>query len=454
MEAQTIINEMITKARVAQKTFEKYSQEQVDACVREIAWSVYNNYEELAKREYNETGMGNLSDKLSKNRVRPTVFWWHLKGKKSRGIIRRLDDKGLVELAKPMGVVGCIAPVTGAIVTPLHNMMCALKCGNSVIFSPHPAAVETSKYYMELVNAALKKTGAPENLIQMVENPTIELSRLVMESCDISIATGGPGLVKAAYSSGKPSYGVGAGNDQCLVDRGRNFDEVAQMIIVSKTVENGIPCGSEQYTQCHRNDLESLIAAFERNGAYVLRNSEDIDKIRKTIFPNHEQNKAIVGRVPSVIAKQAGITIPENTRLLVILVDTYGEEEDLAKEKLFPVMCLRAYDTWEDAVTVAQANLEVMGKGHSCMIHSDSQAHIEYAAENIDVCRFGINQSSSKCVGGTMLNCLAPTGTVGCGTWGNNTLSENLDYIHLMNVSRIVYERKDAVVPSDEEVWG
>lgn len=453
MTVHETVMEMIEKGRIAQKIFEAFTQEQVDACVRACAKAINDNYVELANLDNEETKMGNLSDKLVKTGQRPKALWWHMKNAKSRGIINRIEEKGLIEIAKPIGVIGCISPVTSPVVTPLHNTMCALKCGNAIIISPHPSAKRTGKRTVELMTAAIKALGAPDNLIQIVEEPTVEFSKEIMENCDVSISTGGPGLVKTAYSSGKPAYGVGAGNCQCLIDRGMDIDFVADKVVHSKMVENGIPCGGEQYAHCPKEEFDDIVEAFKRNGAYYIDDPKQVDSIRNTIFPGGELNKELVGKLPHVIAKAAGIEIPEETRLLAVKVEKYGYDEDLAKEKLFPVIAMRPYETWEEAVKIAEANLDVMGKGHSTMIHSNSQEHIEYAALNISVCRFGINQSSSKCVGGTLTNGLAPTGTVGCGSWGNNSISENLDYKHLMNVSRIVYELDPSVAPTDEEIW-
>ena len=453
MTPEELVIDMIEKARIAQRILEKFSQEEVDAIVRACAKAVDANYVELANLDNKETKMGNLSDKLTKTGGRPKAFWYHMKNKKSRGIIRRIDDMGLVEIAKPMGVIGCISPVTSPVITPLHNTMCALKCGNSIVICPHPSAKKTGMRTVELMNEAINKLGAPENLIQIVSEPTMDISKLIMESCDVCISTGGPSLIKVAYSSGKPAFGVGAGNCQCLIDRGMDIDDVAAKIISSKMVENGIPCGGEQFAHCPEEEFTEIVEAFKRHGAYYFDTPDQVALIRDTIFPDGELNKSLVGKLPYLVAREAGIEIPEDTKLLAVKVQKYGGDEHLAKEKLFPVIALRSYDTWEEAVAVAEANLAVMGKGHSTMIHSNSTENIEYAAVNISVCRFGVNQSSSKCVGGTLTNGLAPTGTLGCGSWGNNSISENLDYHHLMNISRIVYELSAYVAPIDAEIW-
>ena len=453
MTSQELVNGMVGKARVAQQIFETFPQEQCDAMARAAALTVYEHAEELARLDIEESEMGNLEDKIVKNASAAEKFWWHMKNKKSRGVLRRLDEIGIVEIAKPMGVIGTITPVTSAVVAPLHGIMCCLKDGNAIIIAPHPRAKKTGKRMVELVNKALNPFGMPENLIQIVEEPTIEISELVMETVDVCISTGGPSLVKRAYRSGKPAFGVGQGNVQCLVDCGQNLDEVAEMIIQAREFENGLPCSCEQFVHAPEEELNCLIEKFVGHNAYYISNPIDIDKIRKFVFPNGELNKDIVGKKPSEILKAVGIKIPEDTRALFVLVEKYGEEELLAKEKLFPIAAIRPYKTWEEAVEVAEVNLRMEGAGHSVAIHSDNQGKIEYAAEHISVSRFAINAPATKSVGGTLTNGVAPTGSLGCGSWGGNSISENLDFKHLYNVARIICEPANAVVPTHEEIW-
>ena len=242
MEAQEQLNEMIAKARVAQQEFEKYPQEKVDAAVRAIGKAVYDHAEELANLAVEETRMGKVESKIAKCRNKSKSTWWRMKGKKSRGIIERDEETGIVKVAKPIGVVGCVTATTNPVINPMHNSMCALKCGNAVIISPHPRAKKVGARTVELMNEALDALGMPKNLIQIIEEPTMELSAGLMKSADLCICTGGPALVKTAYSSGKPVYGVGQGNVQVLVDRDVDFNEVAKMVITGRTFDNGAQC--------------------------------------------------------------------------------------------------------------------------------------------------------------------------------------------------------------------
>lgn len=454
MDDREMIIEMIEKARTAQKEFESFSQEQVDAVVRAAGKVIFDHSKELARMDFEETGMGMYESKQAMQSSRAKAFWFHMKGKKSRGVLRHLKEEGLIEIAKPMGVIGSVTPVTSAVISPMHNAMASLKCGNAVIVGPHPRAKKTSGRVVWLMQNAIEKLGAPKNLIQVIEEPTIQRSTLLMELCDVCISTGGPGVVRAAYRSGKPAYGVGAGNVQCLVDRGMDRKDVVPKIIAARMHNQGIPCSCEQFAHIPEELFEDYINEFKDSGCYYIDDEEQADRVRNTLFPEGEINKELVGRPPCEIARAFGREIPSDTKIIVVKVTKYGNEEILAKEKLFPVLAVRAYKTWEEAVEVAEANLTVMGKGHSTTFHSNNQANIEYAAERISVSRFAINQSSTAVVGGTMRNGLAPTGTLGCGSWGNNSISENLDYKHLYNISRVVFEPENNVEPTDEEVWG
>lgn len=452
MEALELMQELLTKARKAQKEFEQYSQEQVDACVKVIGKAVYDHAEPLARMAVDETGMGVYEDKIEKNKGKSKAVWNKLKGKKSRGIIRYIEEEGIVEVAKPIGVVGAIAPTTNPTMTPVHNAMIALKAGNAIIIVPHPRAKKTGVETVRVMREALKKLGAPEDLIQVIEEPTMELSGLVMKMTDVCVSTGGPGMVKAAYSSGKPAFGVGPGNVQCLIDRDADIKDAVPKIVRGRTYDNGVLCTCEQSIHCPREKYDEIIEALVENGAYHVQGKE-VDMLRAAAFPNGVLNKDFVGASPAFIAEQSGFSIPENTKLLVVDLEKYGEEEDLSREKMFPVLTAYVYDDWKEAVDVAVANLMREGKGHSCVVHSHTKENIEYASIQLPVSRISVNQIGSNSLGGAMTNGLNPTATLGCGSWGSNSISENLWYNHLMNISRIAYIIEGKTVPTDEEIW-
>lgn len=454
MEAMEYVSALIDKAKKAQKEFETYNQSQVDQVVRMVGKAVYDKGEELARLAIDETGMGNYEDKIMKNKGKAMSTWNYLKDKKSVGIIRYLDDSGLVEVGKPMGVIGAIAPVTNPVMTPMHNAMIALKGRNSIIICPHPSGKKTGVRTVEVINEALRTINAPENLIQIVEEPTLELSNLVMKSADVCVATGGPGMVKAAYSAGKPAYGVGAGNMQCIIDKDADIIDAVPKIIRGRCYDNGVLCTCEQNFICPEEKFDEIIAEFTRLGGYYVKDPDNVKALRNTLFPEGMLNKQVVGLSAPVIAGMAGFEAPKDTKLLIAMADGPGKADLLAKEKLFPVLTAYTYKTWEEAVAIVNANLDLEGKGHSCVIHSFTKENIEYAACNIPVSRFLVNGIGSSGVGGAYTNSFVPTATLGCGSWGNNSISENLDYKHLINISRIAYTDPNAHIPTPEEIWG
>jgi succinate-semialdehyde dehydrogenase len=451
MENEKYVVDLIARARKAQQIFEGYAQQDVDECVKAIGKAVYDNAEELARLAVEETGMGNYADKVAKNKGKPKATWYKLKGKKSRGILRYIEDEGIVEIAKPIGVLGAVAPATNPNMTPVHNAMVALKAGNAIIICPHPRGKKSGARTVELMRQALGRVGAPEDLILSVGEPTVEISALIMKLTDACISTGGPGMVKAAYSSGKPAYGVGPGNVQCLIDRDADVEQAVQKIIIGRTYDNGVLCSCEQSIFCPKERYDEIIAGFIAKGAFHVT-GEDVARLRDAAFRDGVINKDFVGASTEFIAEQCGLTIPGGTRLFVVDIENPAPLEPLGKEKLFPVLTAYAYDKWEDAVNMAAANLMCEGKGHSCVIHSNTKENVEYASLRLPVARVAINQTGSNSLGGTLTNGLNPTATLGCGSWGNNSLSENLWYHHLMNITRIAYPL-DIDVPTDEEIW-
>lgn len=446
------ISGIIEKARKAQKEFETYTQEQVDAVVKAVGKAVYDNGEELARMAVDETKMGNYDDKVMKNKGKAMAVWNHLKNKKSVGIIRYIEEEGLVEVAKPMGVIGAVTPVTNPVMTPNHNAMIALKGRNAIIICPHPSGKACGIKTVEYMRKYIKDIGAPEDLIQVVEDPTLEASSLVMKMTDVCISTGGPGMVKAAYSSGKPAFGVGAGNCQCLIDEDADIVDAVPKIIRGRVYDNGVLCTCEQTIICPESRYDDIISRFKEQGAHYISDPAEVKALRDTVFPEGLLNKRAVGLSAVKIAEMAGITVDPATKLLIVKTDGAGDV--LGKEKLFPILAAFTYKTWEEGVNIVKANLDMEGKGHSMVIHSFTKEHIEYCAENVPVSRFLVNGIGSSGLGGAYTNGLAPTGTLGCGTWGNNSLSENLSFKHLVNISRIAYTNPDAHIPTPEEIWG
>ena len=445
---------MIAKAHAAQQEFEEYSQEDVDKAVRAVGKVIYDHGEELAKMAVDETKMGVYEDKILKNKGKAKITWYRLKGVKSRGIIERLDDIGIIKVSKPIGVIGCISPMTNPTMTPMHNAMIALKGANAMIVCPHPKAKKTGVATVEYMREALKEVGAPVDLLQIIPDPSLADSEAIMANCDATIATGGPGMVKAAYSSGKPSFGVGAGNVQTLVATDADFPLSAAQIAKSRTYDNGVLCTCEQCIHIQDKQYDEMVKLLQEQGGYYIHTPEDVDKLRAGLFPDGNINKKCVGGSPLEIAETSGLDVPEDTKFLMVKIDKYGADEPLSKEKLCPVMCVTNYDTWENAVAHAKTNLLNMGAGHSCVVRSHTKEHIDYAGEELPVSRIGVNMVGSSGLGGGFNIGLNPTATLGCGSWGGNGLSENLWWNHLVNSARIAIPVEGVETPTDEEIWG
>ncbi len=450
----TEIQELVAKARVAQAEFETFSQERVDAIVRDIGKFVYDNAEALARMAVDETGIGHYEDKVLKNKGKARVIWNNLKDKKSRGIIGEEPDTNLVLVAKPMGVVGAVTPVTNPIVTPMCNGMFALKAGNAVIFAPHPKAQKCTEHLTEAFMKIVKAHGGPDDLIQVVRNGSVEKTQELMRAVDVVVATGGGAMVKSAYSSGKPSFGVGAGNVPVIIDRDADLKDAVDKIIAGAAFDNGIICSHEQFVLTPEEQFEQTVKLFTDSGkVWYTTDETQIQKLREVVFPDGRLNKDVVGRPAHEVAARAGIEIPEAVRLILLPARGAGEADVLAKEKLCPVIAILPYKTFEEAVADAKANLLLEGAGHSAALHSHDDAHIRSAGVSLPVSRLVVNQASSLTAGGSLTNGFAPTTTLGCGSWGGNSISENLDYKHLMNVSRIGKVIEHRKVPTDDEIW-
>jgi succinate-semialdehyde dehydrogenase len=448
------VQELVSRARKAQETFEAFSQEQVDAIVRDFGKYVYDNAESIAAAAHNETGLGVYEDKVAKAKGKARVIWNNLKGKKSRGIIDEDEEANLIFVAKPMGVVAAVCPVTNPIVTPMCNAMFALKAGNAVIFAPHPKAEAATRDLTRAYREILKRHDAPEDLVQMVTNGSVETTQALMKAADVVVATGGGAMVKAAYSSGKPSYGVGAGNVPVIIDRDADLKDAVEKIVAGASFDNGIICSHEQFVLTPEERYEETVEAFLATGkVWFTADKGQVQKLREVVFRDGHLNKDVVGRSAREIAAMADIVVPADLRVILVPADGSGTKDLLAKEKLCPVVAILPYRTFEEAVAHAKANLLVEGAGHSAALHSNNEEHIRHMGLELPVSRLVVNQASALTAGGSLTNGFAPTTTLGCGSWGGNSISENLDYKHLMNVSRIgkPIMRK---VPTDEEIWG
>jgi succinate-semialdehyde dehydrogenase len=452
--ADNEVKELVSKARAAQAIYEGFTQEQVDAIVRDMAKYVYDNAETLARMAVDETGIGNYEDKILKKKGKARVIWNNLKGKKSRGIIGEDAENNLVFVAKPMGVVGAVCPVTNPIATPMCNGMFALKAGNAVIFAPHPKAQKCTEHLTKEFMNVVKKHGGPDNLVQTIKKGSVEKTQELMKSVDVVVATGGGAMVKSAYSSGKPSYGVGAGNVPVIIDRGVDIKDAVGKIVLGAGFDNGIICSHEQFVLTPEESYDETVKEFNDTGkVWFTKDEKQIQKLREVVFVDGHLNKDVVGRTAREIGAMAGIDVPATARIILLPAKGAGTADILAKEKLCPVVAILSYKTFTEAVGKAKANLLVEGAGHSAALHSNNEKNIREAGVELPISRLVVNQASSLTAGGSLTNGFAPTTTLGCGSWGGNSISENLDYKHLMNVSRIGKVITGKKVPTDEEIW-
>jgi len=445
---------LIAKARKAQAIFEKFSQQQVDAICRDMAKYVYDNAEKLARMAVDETGIGVYEDKILKKKGKARTIWNSLKGKKSRGVIGEDPETGLTLVAKPMGIVASVTPVTNPVVTPMCNGMFALKTGNAVIFAPHPKAQKCTEFVTNEFMKIVKKHGGPDDLIQTIKVGSVEKTKELMRSVDVVVATGGGAMVKSAYSSGKPSFGVGAGNVPVIIDRGVDLKTAVDKIVLGASFDNGIICSHEQFVLAPDDQYAETVRLFGATGkVWFTDKPDEVQKIREVVFPDGHLNKDVVGKSPHEIGKMVGLDVPKTARLILVPARGAGTDDLLAKEKLCPVVAILPYKQFSEAVQNAKANLLVEGAGHSAAVHSNDDAHIRSAGLELPISRLVVNQPSSLTAGGSLTNGFAPTTTLGCGSWGGNSISENLDYKHLMNVSRIGRVIEGKKVPTDEEIF-
>ncbi len=447
------INEMVSLARKAQKEYQAtHNQESVDNICRAAARVIYENAEILAKEAVEETRMGVYEDKVAKNKGKSKGVWYNLHDKKSVGILNIDERTGMIEIAKPIGVVGAVTPTTNPIVTPMSNIIFALKTCNAIIIAPHPRSKKCSAHAVELIKQAIAPFNVPEGMVQIIDEPSIEKTQGLMKSVDVVVATGGMDMVRSAYSSGKPSFGVGAGNVQVIVDTDIDFDDAAKKIIAGRIFDNGIICSGEQSVIHNKKDKEAVYEAFRNNGAYFC-SEEEGQKVREAIFTDGHLAKEVVGQSVAFIAERAGINIPAGTRVIMVEANGVGAEDIICKEKMCPVMCVLSYNHFEEGVEIAKTNLANEGNGHTCAIHSNNQAHIVLVGSEVTVSRIVVNAPSATTAGGHIQNGLAVTNTLGCGSWGNNSISENFTYKHLMNVSRVAPLNTKIHIPNDQEIW-
>ena len=432
--------------RKAQKEFSKYTQEQVDKIFQAAAIAANQNRIPLAKMAVEETGMGVVEDKVIKNHYATEYIYNKYKNEKTCGVIEEDESYGIKKVAEPIGVIGAVIPTTNPTSTAIFKTLISLKTRNGIIISPHPRAKQSTIAAAKVVLETAVKAGAPEGIIGWIDVPSLELTNLLMQSSDIILATGGPGMVKSAYSSGKPALGVGPGNTPAVIDESADIVLAVNSIIHSKTFDNGMICASEQSVIVSDKIYDRVKEEFMRRGCYLL-NPEQTEKVRKTIIINGALNAKIVGQSAHTIAKLAEIDVPENTKILIGEVESVDLSEEFAHEKLSPVLAMYKSTSFEDAVSKAYKLIEDGGLGHTSSLYINTvteKEKIEKFYNTMKTCRVLINTPSSQGGIGDLYNFkLAPSLTLGCGTWGGNSVSENVGIKHLINIKTVAERREN-----------
>jgi acetaldehyde dehydrogenase/alcohol dehydrogenase len=434
------------QVKAAQKKFSTYSQEQVDEIFRQAAMAANNSRIKLAKMAVEETGMGIIEDKVIKNHFASEYIYNQYKDEKTCGVVETDEAFGLTKIAEPIGVIAAIVPTTNPTSTAIFKALIALKTRNGIIFSPHPRAKRSTIAAAKIVLEAAVKAGAPEGIIGWIDEPTVELSQMVMSEADIILATGGPGMVKAAYSSGKPAIGVGAGNTPAIIDETAHIKMAVSSILLSKTFDNGVICASEQTVIVIDEVYDEVRKEFEERGAYFLK-GEEVDKVRKTILINGSLNSKIVGQPAFKIAEMAGVKVAEDTKVLIGEVESVELEEAFSHEKLSPVLGMYRVKSFEEALKKAARLVELGGFGHTSVLYTNqvkSKDRIETFGAAMKTGRTIVNMPSSQGAIGDIYNFrLAPSLTLGCGSWGGNSVSENVGVKHLLNIKNVALRREN-----------
>jgi sulfoacetaldehyde dehydrogenase len=451
-DEQEAAKSALARARAAMDVVAGWDQATADRVCRAVAWAGGNEAvaARLANMSVDESGMGSREPR---RRAKVLGILRDALRQKSMGVIEELPEKGIVKYAKPAGVIAALVPVTSPYVTPVGIAIYALKCKDAVIFSPHPASRKTTAETVRVMRAALRKLGAPEDLLQCIERPSIPLARELMSICDLTIATGGPAMVKAAYGSGKPAYGVGAGNATMVIDETADVDEAARNSAISKTNDHGSGCSADGNLLIDASIYDRMLDRLQAEGGYLVRGAER-DLLQKAYWDADGHRTAnTIARSASVVAGIAGFTIPEDKTFLIVEESQIGKPHPYSTEKLGVVMAVFKFRGFDHALDLVRQVFETGGRGHSCGIYSFDDDHIHRLALVAPVSRIMVRQIQSSSNAGTFTNGMPMTSSMGCGVWGGNITNENISLKHYMNVtwvSRPIAEDR----PSDAELFG
>jgi len=437
-----IVSAMMRRARAAQALFERSTQAQLDEAATAVGWAIMDpaHNKALAELAVKDTGLGVAADKIVKNHRKTLGLLRDLQGAKSTGVIAEFPDRGITEIARPVGVVVAAVPSTNPAATPANNIINALKCGNAVILSPSPRGYSTSTLLLRYVHAELKRIGAPADLVQQLPAPvTRELTNELMKQADLVVVTGSQNNVRAGYSSGKPALGVGTGNVAVIVDDSADCADAAAKIISSKIFDNATSCSSENAVIIHDGVYAKMMTSLERAGGVLLTAAEK-EALRKAMFPGGKLSPAVTAQSVTKICAVAGLTRPALVAAKCLMVEETGAGKDhpYSGEKLSPVLTVYRARDFDAAFDTVRAIYAHQGDGHSCGIYTENEEHIRRLAQELTVARVIVKQAHAFATGGSFDNGMPFSLSMGCGTWGGNSFSDNLNYRHFMNITRIV----------------
>ena len=462
MEAKEYIQSLVKRAAAAQKIAEGHDQKRVDELTAAVAWFALNEdfRRKAAEMLVEESNMGVVEDKFKKIYNKAKAVYYQMKDDLSVGVVETDTKRALVKYAKPMGVIGALLPVTNGEATPVVKALWALKTRNAIIMAPHPKAQNTCKFVIDYIRTVLKKYGAPEDLLLYIdpEHGSVESSGELMKQVDFVVATGGTPMVRVAYSSGTPTIGVGTGNATTYIDTSAKLDDAATKIMRSKTFDNASSCSTENSAVVHKDVYDAMIAAFEKAGAFIIRDgSEEKAKLQKAVWPDWPEkvvlNREIAAASIGNIARVAGINIPEGRTFIIVEENGgIGKQYPLTGEKLSIITTLIKANDFEDAVGKMEAIVEYQGKGHSCGIHATNDELINKMALRMKVSRILVNQPQSLGNSGNWFNGLPNTMSLGCSTWGHNSTGNNLTWRDIVNYT-VVSKPIPPAIPADEDLF-
>lgn len=440
--ARDAVAPLIAKARAAQKIFGRATQETLDEVATAAGWAIMNpeHNRALAELAVKDTGLGVVADKITKNHRKTLGLLRDIQGAKTTGVIAEIPEKGLTEIARPVGVVAAVVPSTNPAATPANNIINALKCGNAVIVAPSPKGYSTCELLLKYVNAELKRAGAPANLVQHLPGPvTKELTHSLMQQADLVVVTGSQSNVRAGYSSGKPALGVGTGNVAVIVDESADCADAAKKILASKIFDNATSCSSENSVIIHDKVYERMIAALAAEGAAMLSAAEK-ETLQRTMFPGGNLSPVVTAQPVKKICAVAGFSRPAlvGSRCLMVEETGAGRDFPFSREKLSPVLTVYRARDFDAAVGIVQRIYEHQGNGHSVGVYTEDEARVRKLASELTVARVIVKQAHTFATGGSFDNGMPFSLSMGCGTWGGNSFSDNLHYKHFMNITRIV----------------